>query len=423
MKKKSIAVLIVLLVCLFLSELSLAAQTSTADLNGDGIIDLGDIAIIAFRWLNSCSCDGVQCGDDGCGGSCGLCEPNDTDGYLDAGNSGTTYTFDFSGGQYFQKLTLTSDCMITLPTASVGQYQLQLTQDVHGPWTPTFSGVYWADGVPPVWTSTILNSDIISLVSDGTYYYEMSRALNLSPYTLLSNDLLSYFKLEDPIDEESIHTLSNIGTPTYEAGKLNNALRCDGSTDGLSDTTPDAALTAYYTSDASLSVCAWVYADPGALTDDRCIVSLAATDGTEPIAFEIRYDQTGPSGGETYEDNCYIVGVSNGGDGFNYARVRSTVYKADNNEQTWAFLCFVYDADTNVGTMYVNGVSGVDTFTQADNPTPQNTPALTVGYRNYGAGDRYWDGLVDNVCVFDGKALSQSEINELYNGGNGTGNF
>lgn len=61
-----------------LSNVAIAEQVSTADLNGDGTINLGDIAIIASRWLNSCSCSGLQCGDDGCGGSCGTCGPNYT---------------------------------------------------------------------------------------------------------------------------------------------------------------------------------------------------------------------------------------------------------------------------------------------------------------------------------------------------------
>lgn len=59
-----------------LSSIAAAEQVSTADLNGDGTINLGDISIIASRWLNSCSCSGLQCGDDGCGGSCGTCGTN-----------------------------------------------------------------------------------------------------------------------------------------------------------------------------------------------------------------------------------------------------------------------------------------------------------------------------------------------------------
>ena len=45
----------------------------TADLNGDGVVNFADVAIVASYWLNECNCTGKVCGDDGCGGSCGIC--------------------------------------------------------------------------------------------------------------------------------------------------------------------------------------------------------------------------------------------------------------------------------------------------------------------------------------------------------------
>jgi hypothetical protein len=55
-----------------------AQQTSTADLNGDGNIDFEDLALLALQWLDTCGCEGKQCGDDGCGGSCGRCSVDQT---------------------------------------------------------------------------------------------------------------------------------------------------------------------------------------------------------------------------------------------------------------------------------------------------------------------------------------------------------
>ena len=69
--------LIFLALLLILSSAVIAEQTSTADLNGDGTVDLGDFSILALRWLAVSNCDGKQCGDDGCGGSCGICTGGD----------------------------------------------------------------------------------------------------------------------------------------------------------------------------------------------------------------------------------------------------------------------------------------------------------------------------------------------------------
>jgi parallel beta-helix repeat protein len=75
MKSKRLVLLIVVALATIPGYL-IAEQTSTADLNGDGRIDFIDISILAQKWLATCSCQAKQCGDDGCGGSCGQCGPN-----------------------------------------------------------------------------------------------------------------------------------------------------------------------------------------------------------------------------------------------------------------------------------------------------------------------------------------------------------
>jgi hypothetical protein len=56
----------------------LPQQTSTADLNGDGTVNLIDFAILSACWMADCSCNGKVCGGDGCGASCGACGQNET---------------------------------------------------------------------------------------------------------------------------------------------------------------------------------------------------------------------------------------------------------------------------------------------------------------------------------------------------------
>ncbi len=67
----------VIIILLSGSTLYSQTQTTTADLNSDGTVNIIDFAIFSSRWLADCSCVGKACGDDGCGGSCGTCGENE----------------------------------------------------------------------------------------------------------------------------------------------------------------------------------------------------------------------------------------------------------------------------------------------------------------------------------------------------------
>lgn len=86
-------------------------------------------------------------------------------------NTGTAYTVVNTAASILD-LTLTGNCVFTYPAASSGgQFTLLLTQDATGARTVTWpASVRWAGGTAPTITATAARTDVISFLSDGTYW-------------------------------------------------------------------------------------------------------------------------------------------------------------------------------------------------------------------------------------------------------------
>lgn len=86
-------------------------------------------------------------------------------------NTGTAYTVANTASS-ISILTLTGNCTFTFPAAaSGGQFTLILAQDATGARTVTWPAtVRWAGGTAPTITATASRTDVISFVSDGTYW-------------------------------------------------------------------------------------------------------------------------------------------------------------------------------------------------------------------------------------------------------------
>lgn len=86
-------------------------------------------------------------------------------------NTGTAYTVANTAGS-IMNLTLTGNCTFTFPTAaSGGQFTLLLAQDATGARTAAWpTTVRWPGGTAPTITGTASRTDVISFVSDGTYW-------------------------------------------------------------------------------------------------------------------------------------------------------------------------------------------------------------------------------------------------------------
>lgn len=96
-------------------------------------------------------------------------------------NTGSAYTINLANGTIFD-LTLTANCAYTFPAPVAGkQFTLLQKQDGTGSRTGTWpASARWAGGTPPTTTATAGRTDVISFISDGTYWLGFVGGLNFT---------------------------------------------------------------------------------------------------------------------------------------------------------------------------------------------------------------------------------------------------
>ena len=89
------------------------------------------------------------------------------------GTVGSTSTLSLTTGTVLTAtLTASTPCTFTMPTPTAGKsFIFILTQAASGMTTATFTGVEWPNGSAPTITATASAVDILSFVSDGSYWY------------------------------------------------------------------------------------------------------------------------------------------------------------------------------------------------------------------------------------------------------------
>jgi hypothetical protein len=93
-----------------------------------------------------------------------------TESVVAIGNSSTSQTLSLTSGTV-QTCTLTGNCTFTMPTATAGKSFTMFLNTGSGNYTASFSGVRWSDSTAPTITSTASKVDILSFISDGSYWY------------------------------------------------------------------------------------------------------------------------------------------------------------------------------------------------------------------------------------------------------------
>ena len=93
-----------------------------------------------------------------------------TERVVTIGNSSTSKTISLTSGTV-QTCTLTGNCTFTMPTATAGKSFSLFLNTGAGSFTSTFTGVRWSDSTSPTITSTASKVDLLSFISDGTYWY------------------------------------------------------------------------------------------------------------------------------------------------------------------------------------------------------------------------------------------------------------
>lgn len=90
----------------------------------------------------------------------------------DAAVTGTKTIPDVTTATVFN-YTLTGSTTFTMPTAGAGKsFTALIRQDATGTRTPTFTGVKWANGTAPTWSTAANKLDVVSFMCiDGTNWF------------------------------------------------------------------------------------------------------------------------------------------------------------------------------------------------------------------------------------------------------------
>lgn len=205
----------------------------------------------------------------------------------------------------------------------------------------------------------------------------------------LATSLSSYWKLDESSgnasDSVGGKTLTNTGTVTYSAGKLNNGANFNGSSQYF--TFSPIAL-----SNTSFSISAWFYQN----TNTPGVIFHEGVDGN---------------------NNSYLQlarGGATGGDWVMIARDNSTVGLVDQFSSAVTFNTWhhvVWTMTTTSAQLYVDGVLIRTTSFTANSFTANNG---RIGSARRASEEGYWGGSIDEVAVWT-KTLTADEVSQIYN--------
>jgi hypothetical protein len=85
-------------------------------------------------------------------------------------NSGSGVVLSIDSGTV-HRITLTNNCNFTMPSVVAGKSFSLFLNSGSGNYTASFSGVLWSDSATPTITTTANKVDILSFISDGSYWY------------------------------------------------------------------------------------------------------------------------------------------------------------------------------------------------------------------------------------------------------------
>ena len=264
------------------------------------------------------------------------------------------------------------------PTYELTQWPSEMTIDENTgliTWTPDTVGdfdvtVVASNGVAPddIQTFTITVFDQSPSCPDGMIHYWKLDENSGSPY----------------IDSYGDADLTCSNCPTTSSGKVDNAQDFNAANTERIYTDPISNPT------SEITVMAWVKPD----------------------------DLTSPDKGIITKENTFLLEIESEGAELSFSRYQGGSFSECEpevsvfHEGVWTHVAATWDG--SVSRVYVNGSEiGSDDF--ADGPINSNTNPYYVGFSTYDP-DRYFDGCIDEVAVFD-TALEETEIQQLYNKG------
>jgi hypothetical protein len=227
----------------------------------------------------------------------------------------------------------------------------------------------------------------------------------------LTDNLVGYWKFDEAsgnaADAVGSATLTNNGTVTFTSGKINNAADLGSSNSSKSLTTSSVAGLAF---DTAFTVNLWVNASTLPANNTAAYVWMWGDNATtnKKGGIEIQYYNNAGT------PQIYIVRQHN-----NYGTQNSYFANQTLTIGTWFMLTYTWDLSTM--RLYINGnstpaASGASTITGTNNTNGVGT-GLSLG-KYLPTSSSWFSGLYDEMGHWT-RALSTSEISQLYNSGNG----
>lgn len=232
---------------------------------------------------------------------------------------------------------------------------------------------------------------------------------SISTHASLTTSLVSYWKMDEASGtREDIHgpndlTANGTGGVGSATGKINSAADFELSdSDYLS--IADASQTGLdFSGDMSASFWLNIESAPASGEDFTVFSKGSGADG----AYALTYSNVGG----TPKLNFWIFDSGNPSENINML-VNQTFSTA-----TWYHVVVTFTASTDTAEFFVNG-SSLGTASNSLYSGTTNNSALPFNIGRYQAGNRYFDGLIDELGMWS-KVLSGSEITDLYNSSNG----
>ena len=211
----------------------------------------------------------------------------------------------------------------------------------------------------------------------------------------LTTGLRTYYKLEDLNDFWSTNDLMNNNGAAFATGRVNNG--ADFGNMHAGEYLTVASNNGVQGGNSTFAGWVNVSSQPATNSNDQIFVQ---RDGAgSHVAFSLNYNDTAGVKG-------LRVSRSKMGVGEDVAIFPQTLVTG-----TWYYLAYVYDGNTV--TMYVNNVP-IGTVSSSGYGSTNQGIEFTLG----GPAGNTFSGLVDEWGVWS-RALSTTEISDLYNGGNG----
>lgn len=227
----------------------------------------------------------------------------------------------------------------------------------------------------------------------------MAKVFQVDTGGTLTSSLISYYKLEDVNDFYSTNNLTNNNTATFVTGKVNNCVNLvSASSQYLSIT--DAAQTGLD------------------LNSDFSIFGWFLTNTANAYQFIATKNDFGTSN---------ILSYSFGTDNANHLRLTISsngtvdIEKMSTgtlNTATWYHVGVTYNKTAGTCAFYINGSASGTGSSLPTSINNTNVDFMVGAIKNNGTPSYFVNGKIDELGIWS-KALSTTEITDLYNSGNG----